>query len=92
MTGARTTVVKTYGRDCFLLVWNPLASAAMIAAGLRVGLLSDEQIRSNMERDALDMLSRGYRVVSSDELRVPLPFLPGKSTNYYRVTYERTSS
>jgi len=89
MSAVPKTVVKAYGRDCFLMLWNPLAAAVMSAAGMRVGLFSEAQVLEGMEKDALDMLSRGYRVSASDEIRVPLLFLRGKSTNYYQVTYER---
>ena len=82
-------LVKTYGRDSLLFWWNPIVAAAMSAAGMRVGIFSEAELVSRMERDALDMRSRGYRVVSSEEVPVPLIFPPGKSTNYYRVTYER---
>ena len=85
------SVVKTYGRDAFLFWSNPIVAAAMSIAGLRVGALSDEQVVRRMEKDALRMLSRGYRVVSSEEVTVPLLFPRGRSTSYYRVTYERVA-
>ncbi len=85
-------VVKTYGRDAFLVWWNPIIAAALSIAGLRVGLFSDAEVLDRMEKDALRMQSRGYQVVSSDEHSLPLLFMPGKSTNYYRVTYERRES
>jgi hypothetical protein len=85
------TVVKTYGRDALLVWWNPIIAAAMSMAGLRVGVLSNDEVVSRMERDALEMLSRGYRVVSSDEKVLALLFPPGKTTSYYTVTYRRES-
>lgn len=89
MTAAPKTVVKAYGRDCFLLLWNPVAAALMSSLGMRVGLYSEAQVLDQMEKDALEMHARGYRVAASDEFRVPLLFMPRRSTSYYRVTYER---
>jgi hypothetical protein len=80
-------VVKTYGRDAFLVLWNPVVAGLMVTLGLRVGLWSDAQLLDRMERDSLAMTERGYRVTSSDEFVVPVLW-PGASTNYYRVTYE----
>ena len=90
MNGGPRTVVKTYGRDAFLLAWNPLAAAVMSSIGMRVGVRSEQQVIELMEKDALEMLGRGYRVADTHEVRVPLVLRPGKSTSYYRVTYERT--
>lgn len=84
-----TTIVKTYGRDAFLFWWNPIVAAVMSSAGMRVGVFSAAELVDRMERDALEMRSRGYRVASSEEVSVPLLFPSGKTTNYYRVTYER---
>jgi hypothetical protein len=89
MSSTPKTVVKAYGRDCFLVLWNPFAAAFMSYLGLRVGLFSDAQVLDRMEKDALAMQARGYRVTASDEYRVALLFLPGRWTSYYRVTYER---
>jgi len=87
--GARKQrVVRTYGRDS-LLVWvNPVLSAIEALLGLRVGLRSDAEIRARMQDDVLDMERRGYRVVTADELELPVLLAPGKRANYYRVTYE----
>ena len=89
MTSSGGTVVKTYGRDSALIAWNPILSALMSSLGMRVGLFTDEQLRERMEKDALDMLRRGYRVVATEELRMPLLLPVGQSSNYYRVTYQR---
>ena len=90
MSGGPRTVVKTYGRDAFLFAWNPLVAAVMSSIGMRAGVRSEQQVMELMEKDALDMLGHGYRVVDTQELRVPVLLLPGRTTSYYRVTYERT--
>lgn len=90
MSGRARTVVKTYGRDTLLFAWNPLAAAVMSSIGMRVGVRSEQQVIELMEKDALEMLGRGYRVVDTREVRVPLVLRPSKSTSYYRVTYERS--
>jgi hypothetical protein len=90
MSGRPRTVVREYGRDALLFAWNPLAAAVMSSIGMRVGARSERQVIELMEKDALDMLGRGYRVVDTQEVRVPVVLRPGTTTSYYRVTYERT--
>lgn len=81
-------VVKTYGRDALVVWLNPLNAAFTALSGRRVGLRSDAEVLDRMQKDALAMGERGYRVVASDEYDLPLLFLPGRKTSYYRVTYE----
>jgi hypothetical protein len=83
------TVTKAYGRDAFVIWWNPILAWLMASAGLRVGLFSDAQVLQRMEADSLNMQARGYRVVSSDEFLLPIFGLRGRTTSYYKVTYER---
>jgi hypothetical protein len=81
-------VVKAYGRDSLLIWLNPLLSALQASFGLRVGLRSEAEVLDRMQKDALAMERRGYRVVASDEYELPVFLAPGKRANYYRVTYE----
>ena len=83
-------VVRTYGRDSLLLSANPLMSALQAALGVRVGLRSEAAVLATMERDADDMARRGYRVVSAEELTLPLMGSARGQATYYRVTYELT--
>jgi hypothetical protein len=83
-------VVKAYGRD-FLLIWlNPLFAAMETAFGLRIGLRSDADVVDRMDKDVIAMQQRGYRVVDSEEVQLPVFLVPGARANYYRVTYELT--
>jgi hypothetical protein len=83
-------VVRTYGHDSLLIAVNPILSAIEAAFGLRVGLRSDADVRDRMEKDALEMQAKGYRVVSVDEYAVPAFGATPARANWYRVTYERT--
>ncbi len=82
------TVVKSYGRDSLLLWINPLLSAVQTSLGLRVGLRSQAEVLDRMQKDALAMADRGYRVVSTDEYELPVILAPGQRASYFRVTYE----
>ncbi len=83
--------MKTYGRDSLLILANPILSTLQSLLGLRVGLQSDAQILDRMQKDALEMEKRGYRVVSADEFDLPLVApVAGRNATYYRVTYELT--
>jgi hypothetical protein len=86
----KRTIVKDYGRDTFLVAANLLLAPVVAALGLRVGLLSEADVRDRMERDSLRMAERGYRVAAADRLAVPwLARLGlGDRTSFYRVTYE----
>lgn len=87
--GARKRrIEKTYGRDSLLIWLNPVLSAVEASLGLRVGLRSDAEILDRMQKDVLAMERRGYRVVASDQLELPVFLAPGKRASYYRVTYE----
>ena len=82
-------IVKAYGRDSLLVAVNPVLSMLESAFGLRVGLRSDADVRDRMEKDALEMQRRGYRVASADELSLPAFAVRPTRANWYRVTYER---
>jgi hypothetical protein len=86
----KRTVVKEYGRDTFLVAFNLLLAPLMASRGRRVGLLSEADVLDRMEKDALEMGDRGYRVVSADRYAVPwLARLGwGDRATFYRVTYE----
>lgn len=88
----KRTIVKDYGRDTFLVAFNFLLAPLVALLGLRVGLLSEADVRDRMEKDALRMAERGYRVASAD--RRVVPWLArvgwGDRASFYRVTYELT--
>lgn len=85
---APARIVRSYGRDSLLVVLNPLATALEAGLGLRIGLRSDAEVRDRMEKDALTMEARGYRVVSADEFSLPAVAVSRARANWYRVTYE----
>ncbi|HET7027327.1 MAG TPA: hypothetical protein VFI28_06520 [Candidatus Limnocylindrales bacterium] len=68
---------------------NPVLSTIAAAFGLRIGLRSDEEVRDRMEKDALAMQAKGYRVASADEFAVPAFAAAAARATWYRVTYER---
>jgi hypothetical protein len=75
------TITRTYGRGSFLAFLSPLL--AMFAA--RQGLDGWAQIAAqDMQRDALAMQDRGYRVVSAEEFAIPL-----LGITWFRVVYAR---
>ena len=74
------TVVRTYGRGSVLGFLSPLLAYFMAARGMNGWEQSAER---NMERDALAMAQRGYRVVSADQYRMPLFGIA-----YFKVRYE----
>ena len=80
---------KSYGRDSLLIWMNPLFSAIETSLGLRIGLRSDAEVLDQMQKDVLTMESRGYHVVSSEEVAFPVFLVPRSRATYYRVTYER---
>jgi hypothetical protein len=81
-------VVRVYGRDAFLIWVNPILSALAASLGFRVGLHSDAEVLDRVQKDVLSMERQGYRVVTSEELELPVsPLRHGRAT-YYRITYE----
>jgi hypothetical protein len=82
------TIVKSYGRDSLLFWINPLIAAVQSSLGLRVGVRSEAGVLDAMEKDALKMEQRGYRVQSADRYELPLLFGRGQAASYYKVTYE----
>lgn len=84
----KRVVVKSYGRDSLLLWVNPLIASLLVSMGLRVGLRSDAEVLDRMEKDALAMGERGYRVAASDQFDLAVIGAPGGKASWYRVTYE----
>jgi hypothetical protein len=82
----RRIVVKEYGRDfIFIAALNPFMTALLVSMVGMEGLLErrlESQARA-MERDAVEMAKRGYRVVSSHEYEAPRFGIA-----YQKVTYE----
>ena len=74
-------VVKTYGRGSFSGLMSPILAALMASRGMNGWQQSAVR---DMDRDAVAMARRGYRVVSSEEYRIPL-----FGMTYCKVTYER---
>jgi hypothetical protein len=72
-------VVKTYGRGSLLGLLGPLFAFFMASQGMNGWQKS--AIR-DMERDAIEMAKRGYRIVSSEERAIALFGIV-----YYKVTY-----
>jgi hypothetical protein len=87
-TRSRRTIVKSYGRDSLLFWLNPLIAAIQASLGLRVGVRSEAEVLDAMEKDALKMEQRGYRVQTADRYELPLLFGRGQAASYYKVTYE----
>ena len=73
-------IVKMYGLGSLMGAWSLLIAYVMAAGGMHGW--RDSAIR-DMEKDAIEMASRGYRAVSSNEYALPLFGL-----GYFRVTYE----
>jgi hypothetical protein len=74
-------VTRTYGRGSLLGLLSPLLSFFMASRGMNGWQQS--AIR-DMEKDALDMDRRGYRIVSTQESTMPVFGIA-----YYTVIYER---
>jgi hypothetical protein len=85
------TVVKSYGRDSLVLWLNPLVAAVQASLGMRVGIRSEAEVLDAMEKDALKMAERGYRVSTADRYDLPVLFGRGQAASYYKVTYELTT-
>jgi len=84
-TGPRPLVVRTYGRDSLIGLLSPLLALMVRAFGLQLRLSSEDQVRLEMERDAVAMTRKGYRVASSEQFEIqPLGIV------WYRVTYALT--
>ena len=77
---AKRIVVKEYGRNSFVgLAVLPLA---LLLGRQGMENRREAQVRE-MEKDAAEMLKRGYRIVSTQEYRLPL-----LTISYLKVTYE----
>jgi hypothetical protein len=74
------TVVKVYGPGSFLGLMNPFMTALMVRLGFWEA--RESELVGAMERDAQDMASQGYRIVSSQEFKMPLLGFP-----YWKVTF-----
>jgi hypothetical protein len=73
-------VVKTYGRGSFLGLLSPLIAYFMAARGMHGW---EDSTRRAMEKDAVEMARRGYRIVSNQEAALPVFGMAA-----YKVTYE----
>jgi hypothetical protein len=80
----RKRVVKEYGRDSFLGLINPIMTFFILGAR-RADYRSNyrDRLMQKMEKDAVEMARRGYRVVSSREYE-----RPAFGISYLKVTYE----
>ena len=81
--GPQRTVVKTYGRDSLLGLLNPFLALMARASGLQFRLKSEGQTAIEMERDAVAMLRKGYRITASAQYEIA-PF----GAVWHQVTYE----
>ena len=79
----RRVVVRTYGRDSLVGLLNPLLTLMVRAFGMQLRFRSEDQVRLEMERDAVAMIRKGYRVASSEQFEMQ-PF----GIIWHRVTYE----
>ena len=75
-------IVKVYGLGSLLGAWSLLIAYLMAAGGMHGW--RDSAIRE-MEKDAIELERRGYRVASNTEYTLPL-----FGMGYFRVVYERT--
>jgi hypothetical protein len=84
-------VVREYGRDS-LLVWaNLLLAPVFSALGLRVGIQSEEQLATRIERDIASMRERGYLVASVETFALKGVAGPATAAHWYRVTFEKSA-
>jgi hypothetical protein len=81
--GQPRTVVKSYGRDSLLALASPLLALIARTFGFQLRLKSEDQVTLEMERDAIVVLRRGYRVISSEQFEIA-PF----GVVWNKVTYE----
>jgi hypothetical protein len=77
-------VVKRYGRGSFLGLLSPLLALFMSEQGMHGW--EDATMRA-MEADATEMARQGYRIVSTEEAK-----LPALGISSYKVTYELIQS
>jgi hypothetical protein len=86
-TSPRRLVVRTYGRDSLIGLLSPLLALVVRAFGMQLRLNSEDQVRLEMEQDAVAMTRKGYRVASSEQFEIqPLGIV------WHRVTYELPES
>ncbi len=79
--------MRTYGRDSLVGLLSPVLALMVRAFGMQLRFRSEDQVRLEMERDAVAMARRGYRVASSEQFEMQ-PF----GIIWHRVTYELTES
>ncbi len=78
------TVVREYGRDSFLGLLSPVLAAVYVSVlGPQARERYEAGLRERMEKDASDMIRRGYRIVSEHRYTMT-PF----GIAYIKVTYE----
>lgn len=73
-------IVKLYGLGSLMGAWSLLIAYVMAAGGMHGW--RDSAMR-DMEKDAIELEKRGYRVVSTNEYALPL-----FGMGYFKVTYE----
>jgi hypothetical protein len=76
----KRVVVKTYGRGSLLGLLGPIFAFLMASRGMNGW---QQSAARDMERDAVEMIRRGYRIVSSQEHGIPLLGIA-----YQKVIYE----
>lgn len=78
-------VVRQYGRDSILFAAvNPLMTAILVGMfGLKGPLRNDERLALAMEKDAVAMAKRGYRIAATHDYESPFFGIV-----YHKVTYE----
>jgi len=81
----RRIVVREYGRDSILFAAvNPLMTFVMVGIlGMRDPLRVQDRVALAMEKDAMKMAKKSYRIVSSQEYEAPK-----LGVVYHKVTYE----
>jgi hypothetical protein len=75
-------VVREYGRDSFLGLINPVMTM-MFMLGRRSPSNYQARVVASLERDAAEMVRRGYRVASTHDYEQP-----ALGITYFKVTYE----
>jgi hypothetical protein len=88
-TKPQRIVVREYGRDSMVFAAvNPLMTSLMVnVLGMKNPSGSADRIALAMEKDAVKMAERGYRIVSTHEYEQPR-----LGISYYKVTYELVDS
>jgi hypothetical protein len=82
-------IVKEYGRERFLVLLNPVITAFVANMLRNKGRLpSEDRVDQAIEKDAIEMAKKGYRIASSEEFETPPVGIPPLRVAYQKVTYE----